>query len=44
MLAVVLDASMDTDAFNAAVQSLSQALGHLNPQTRLLLMVYDQGQ
>lgn len=44
MLAVVLDASMNADALTAAVQSLTQALGQLNPQTRLLLMVYDQGQ
>lgn len=44
MLAVVLDASMSEDALDAALQSLKQALGQLNPQTRLLLLVYDQGE
>lgn len=41
MLAVVLDASMGQDQLQSAVQGLSQALGQLNPQTRLLLLVVD---
>jgi len=42
MLAVVLDASMHECSTHAATQALTQALGQLNPQTRILLLVVDQ--
>eukprot|EP00775_Hariotina_reticulata_P012623 gene12623-12753_t len=42
MLAVVLDASMARSCLESAVQSLTQALLQLKPQTRLLLIVVDQ--
>lgn len=42
MIAVVLDASMQDTQLQAATQAVTQAMGQLSPQTRLLLLVVDQ--